>query len=73
VESGSQTRSVEGVYHLVGNVAEWVRLRVDELDLYGVAGGSHDLPVDSVTEIPISDQSADSPSTGFRCAVSDGS
>lgn len=69
VESGPATRSVEGIYHLVGNVAEWVRVRVDDLDLYGVAGGSHDLPIEAVSEIPMSDQSADSPSIGFRCAV----
>jgi Sulfatase-modifying factor enzyme 1/TIR domain len=69
VDTGSQTMSEDGIYHLVGNVSEWVRQRINGLDLYGIAGGSNDLPVENVTDITITDPAGYGPSTGFRCAA----
>jgi hypothetical protein len=69
VTDGERTRSLEGLYHLVGNVDEWVTYEETGLHLYAHAGGSHvafgaDGPGISsgVAMIP-------GPATGFRCAA----
>jgi hypothetical protein len=67
VEVGSQTRSPEGIYHLVGNVDEWVTRDVNGLHV-AHAGGSH-LGFVVVTDIPQVDPIDMGPASGFRCAV----
>jgi formylglycine-generating enzyme required for sulfatase activity len=66
VESAEATKTPDGVYELVGNVAEWVSTGTP--DVFAEAGGAWDRLPGSVMEMTNSLRSSWDPSTGFRCA-----
>jgi serine/threonine protein kinase/formylglycine-generating enzyme required for sulfatase activity len=74
------------IYHLVGNVAEWVvRVQPDcqkaechlkwngKDDIIASMGGAYDQPIERVTAIKNTSPNSPDPSTGFRCVAETGS
>ncbi len=69
VDVGTQSRSPEGIYHLVGNVDEWVTLGVNGPIRFAHAGGSYLSGTVGVTDIPMAEPIDMGPASGFRCAA----